>query len=276
MRVRDKVWVVTGGASGIGQQMVLQLLDRGGRVAAVDRDPAGLDETTTIARAGERLSTHVVDITDRAATEALVADVMAAHGAVDALINNAGIIQPFDNFVDLDYADIDRVLQVNLMGTVHMLKSFLPVLLQRPEAHVANVSSMGGFFPFPQQTMYGATKAGVKLLTEGLYAELLDTPVRVSVIMPGPVETAIGANSGVVEPVAAEGGSRMPMMSASDAARDALDGIEADRLHIYLGPIARLSNYAIRIAPRRAIVFVRNQMVKMMASNQAGEPARSG
>ena len=273
MEARDKVWVVTGGGSGIGEQLVLQLLERGARVAAVDRNAEGLEETARIALAGERLSSHVVDITDRVAVEALVGEVVAAHGTVDGLINNAGIIQPFVNFSELSYEDINRLLQVNLMGTIYMVKSFLPTLLGRPEAHIANVSSMGGFFPFPMQTMYGATKAGVKLLTEGLYAELLDTPVQVSVIMPGPVETAISANSGVLAPGGAEAGTKMPIMSPSDAARDALNGIEQNRLHIYLGPIARLSNIAIRVAPRKAIVFVRNQMNKMMSQEA---PARSG
>ncbi len=273
MKASDKVWVVTGGASGIGEQLVLQLLERGGRVAAVDLNPEGLQETARIAMAGQRLSTHVVDITDRDAVEALVGEVIVAHGTVDGLINNAGIIQPFIAFADLDYRDINRVLQVNLMGTIHMVKAFLPLLLERPEAHVANVSSMGGYFPFPRQTMYGATKAAVKLLTEGLYAELMDTSVQVSVIMPGPVETAITANSGVLEPLAAGGSSSMPIMTASDAARQALDGLEHGRLHIYLGPIARLTNIAIRVAPRAAIGFVRKQMDKMMAPE---EPARSG
>ena len=78
---------------------------------------------------------------------------------------------------DLDYATIERVLNVNLMGTIYLVKAFLPHLKARPEAHIANVSSMGGFLPVPGQVMYGASKAAVKLLTEGLYAELLDTNV---------------------------------------------------------------------------------------------------
>ena len=138
-----------------------------------------------------RLSTHVVDITDRTAVQALPAEVVVVHGAVDGLINNAGIIQPFVPVAELDDATIERVLDVNLMGTLHMVQAFLPTLVARPEAHLANVSSMGGFFPFPGQTMYGASKAAVRLLTEGLYAELLDTNVRVSVIFPGAVNTGI-------------------------------------------------------------------------------------
>jgi short-subunit dehydrogenase len=247
----------------MGRELVLGLLRRGARVAAVDVRADALAETVALAGAGDRLSVHVVDITDRIGVEALVAEVESTHGAVDGLINNAGIIQPFLPFADLDYPAIDRVLRVNLMGTIHMVKAFLPTLLERPEAHIANVSSMGGYFPFPGQTMYGATKAAVKLLTEGLYAELLDTPVTVSVVMPGPVNTGIAESSGVAAPQA--GSSRIPLTSAEDAARMVIDGLERDRLHIYLGPIARLSNLAIRIAPRQAIGFVRRQMDKLTA-----------
>jgi NAD(P)-dependent dehydrogenase (short-subunit alcohol dehydrogenase family) len=165
MRVSGKVWVVTGGGSGMGRELVLQLLNAGGRVAAVDLRPDALQETAQLAAAGQRLSVHVVDVTERSAVEALVDEVAAAHGGVDGLINNAGIIQPFVPVKDLDYDHIRRVLDVNLMGTIHMVKSFLPVMLERPEAHIANVSSMGGFFPFPGQSVYGASKAAVKLLT---------------------------------------------------------------------------------------------------------------
>ena len=152
----------------MGRELVLQLLRRGARVAAVDRDPAGLDDTAEAAGAARsRLSTHVVDITDRTAVQELPAEVVAVHGVVDGLINNAGIIQPFVPVAELDDATIGRVLDVNLMGTLHMVRAFLPRLVSRPEAHLANVSSMGGFFPFPGQTIYGASKAAVRLLTEG-------------------------------------------------------------------------------------------------------------
>lgn len=264
MRVSGKTWVVTGGGGGMGRELVLLLLAGGARVAAVDLNPQALQETAALAGAGPRLSTHVVDVADRVAVEALVGEVEAAHGGVDGIINNAGIIQPFVGVAELDYQTVQRVLDVNLMGTIHMVKAFLPVLLERPEAHIANVSSMGGFFPFPGQSMYGASKAAVKLLTEGLYAELLDTNVRVSVIMPGAVNTGITQNSGL--DVTAEGqSSRMPMTSAPRAAEIMLAGIERDRLHIFVGKDAVLMNLAIRIAPRPAIRFVRKQMSRLLS-----------
>jgi len=272
MRIDGRVWVVTGGGNGMGRELVLELLRRGGRVAAVDLSESALAETAALAAAGERLSTHVVDITDRAAVEALPEAVVAVHGAVDGIVNNAGIIQPFAPVAELDYGAIGRVLDVNLMGTIHMVKAFLPLLLERPEAHVANVSSMGGFFPFPGQSVYGASKAGVKLLTEGLYAELLDTGVRVSVIMPGAVETAITEHSGVEMP-GSSADSDLPMTSPVAAARMMADGIERDRLYIYVGKDARVMNLAIRIAPRQAIGIIKRQMAKRLP---ATAPARPG
>lgn len=273
MRAVDKVWVVTGGASGMGRELVLQLLQRGGQVAAVDVRPEGLATTAELAGARNRLSTHTVDITDRAAVDGLLQDVLHRHGRVDGLINNAGIIQPFVPVLDLDDAALQRVLDVNLMGTIHMTTAFLPTLLERPQAHLANVSSMGGFFPFPGQTVYGASKAAVKLLTEGLYAELLDSNVTVSVIMPGAVATDIALNSGVTV-AESEESSRMPSTSAQKAARTIIDGLEKDRLHIYATKDARLMNLAVRIAPGPAIRMVQKQMSKLMQTEPAVDSHR--
>ena len=105
MQITDKVFVVTGGGNGIGREVVLALLARGGRVAAVDLSRDGLDETAELATTAstDRLSTHVVDLTDRAAVEALPDAVREAHGRIDGLVNVAGIIQPFVKFADLEY-----------------------------------------------------------------------------------------------------------------------------------------------------------------------------
>ncbi len=271
MRAEGKIWVVTGGGNGMGRELVLLLLRRGARVAAVDIREADLRQTAELAVAGDRLTTHVVDVTDRTAVEALPEAVMSAHGAVDGVINNAGIIQPFVPLNDLEHEAIDHVLDVNFRGCLYMVKAFLPVLLERPEGHLANVSSMGGFFPFPGQTLYGASKAAVKLMTEGLYAELIDTSVRVSVIMPGAVSTAISEHSGIEMPTTDSAG--LPMTSPADAARIMLDGIERNRLYIYVGKDARLMNLAIRVAPRQAILLVQKQMKRFMPDSEQSEPS---
>lgn len=267
MLVKGKVWVVTGAGAGIGRELALALLDRGARVAAVGRSAGGLAELASAAGAGERLSTYQVDITDRAAVRELPARVQADHGVVDGLINNAGIVQPFVPIVDMDEADIHQVMDINFFGTLAMTQAFLPVLMARPEAHLANTSSMGGFFPFPDQTVYGASKAAVKLMTEGLHAELLDTGVTVSVILTGAVATNILKN---VSPELAAldrddvESKMMRPMPASDAARIILDGLEKDRLHVFVGADARALNLAFKMAPRAAIGLVRKKMAEYL------------
>ncbi len=177
MQINTNVFVVTGGGSGIGRQVVLGLVKRGARVAAVDLNEAGLAETARLAGAGERLTTHVVDVTDRGQVAALADEVLAAHGAIDGLLNVAGIIQPFVRVNDLDFSQMEKAMAVNFWGVINTTKTLLPLLLERPAASIVNVASMGAVAPVPGQTIYGASKAAVKMLTEGLYAELMDTNV---------------------------------------------------------------------------------------------------
>lgn len=266
MKVAGKVVVVTGGGNGIGREVVLELLRRGTKVAAVDIRQEGLDATADLAGAGDRLATFQVDITDRVAVDALPSEVTEALGEPDGLINVAGIIQPFVRVADLDVAVIERVIAVNLYGTINTVKAFLPGFLDRPVAHVANVSSMGGFLPVPGQTIYGASKAAVRLLTEGLYAELRDSRVAVTLIFPGAVRTDITANSQVASPVSAEEAerSKFPTTAPDDAARMIVDGIEADRFHVFVGRDARLMNLLNRLAPRRSTHLIQRQMRRLL------------
>lgn len=266
MRFNGKTIVVTGGGSGIGQQLVLGLLARGARVAATDIRQDGLDETAELAKAGDRLAILTADVTNREAIHALPAKVVEIHGSVDGYISNAGIIQPFVKLNDMEYADIERVINVNLYGTIHMAKAFLPLLLERPEAHITNVASMGAFLPWPGQTVYGAAKAGVKLLTEGLYAEMLGTNVGVTLVMPGPVGSNIAENSGVDVPVDPESvdPDQFNLVSAEDAAQTILEGIEKDKFHVLIGRTAKMMNLMTRIAPKRATHLITKQMKDLL------------
>jgi short-subunit dehydrogenase len=162
----------------------------------------------------------------------------------------------------LPYEAIERVINVNLYGVIYMTKAFLPHLLKRPTAHIVNVSSMGGFFPVPGQSLYGASKAGVKLLTEGLYAELLDTNVRVTVVFPGAIATNISQNSGVTiaAPAASESSQSFPTTSAEDAAAIIIKGIEDDEFQVYVGNDAKMMNRLYRLNPRRATRFMYSRM----------------
>lgn len=267
MRLREKVFVVTGAGNGIGREVALALLAQGSRVAALDLRAEGLAETHALAGTNAvRLTTHAVDVTDRAAVAALPDVVLTDHGQIDGLLNVAGIIQRFVPFAELDYPDIEKVMDVNFWGVVNTCMAFLPVLLTRPEAAIVNVSSMGGFAPVPGQTIYGASKAAVKLLTEGLYAELRTSPVAVTVVFPGAVSTHITENSGVAIPGAAAAASKsaMPMTTAADAARQIVAGMEKGRYRVVVGKDARGLDALARLTPRRATELIAKKMAALV------------
>lgn len=263
MKLAGKVLVVTGAGSGIGRAVALAALRRGATVAAVDLNPTTLDETAKLTAADGRLSTHALNITDRDAVEALPGKVAAEHGAVDGFVHCAGIIQPFVRLTDLDYDTIDRVFAVNWSGTLYLTKSFLPVLLARPEAHIVNISSMGGFLPVPGQTIYGASKAAVKLLTEGLHAECAGTNVHVTAVFPGGVATNITTNSGVTIPGAGSG-SAQKITTPERAADDILDGVERDAYRVLIGGDAKMMDRMYRLSPRRAAGLIASKMKQLL------------
>ncbi|QFG69926.1 SDR family NAD(P)-dependent oxidoreductase [Ornithinimicrobium pratense] len=278
MQVQNKVFVVTGAGNGIGREVVLDLLRRGGRVAAVDLREESLVDLGRRVRVGERLTLHTLDITERRSVESLPEQVLQAHGHIDGLLNVAGIIQEFVPFADLSYEQMERVLGVNLWGVVHTSKAFLPHLVERPEACLVNVSSMGGFAPVPGQTMYGASKAAVKLLTEGLYAELRQTPVAVTIVFPGAIETEITSNSGVRVPgrtspeeAALQGvedgakDAKHRTMPARDAARKIVeDAVKKGQYRVIVGRDAAMLDRLSRLAPQRATDLVAKQMAHLL------------
>jgi len=267
MKVSNKVIVVTGGGNGIGRQLVLNLLHKGARVAAVDMNQQSLEETVQLAGTlGDKISTHIVNITNLKAVEAIPEQVIAVHGSVDGLINNAGIIQPFVKVVNLTYEQIEKVMNVNFYGLLYMTKTFLPHLLKRPESHIVNLSSMGGFLPVPGQTIYGASKAAVMLLTEGLHSELLDTNVHVTLVYPGAISTNIALNSGIIS--SDQQGSldtgKIKMTNAEDAAEMIIKGMEQNKYRVLVGNDARLMDFLMRLNPKAAAKFIYNQMKSLL------------
>lgn len=269
MNVNNKVIVVSGGGSGIGRELVLQLIHKGARVAAADLNEQALNETAGLLDpdSRKRLSLHVLNIADQSAVEAFPSQVMAQHTQVDGIINNAGIIQPFVRVNDLPYDAIHRVMNVNFFGTLYMTKSFLPHLLKRPEAQVVNISSMGGFLPVPGQSVYGAAKAAVKLLTEGLQSELDGTGLRVMVVFPGAVATNIMNNSGVEATKGMEAASKQSKIKplpAAIAAKMIINGMESNKKRLFVGNDSRMLDILYRISPTYATALITRQMKNLL------------
>lgn len=142
-----------------------------------------------------------------------------------------------------------------------MVKAFLPHLLTRPVGHILNVSSMGGFFPFPGQSIYGASKAAVKLLTEGLYAELIGTNVGVSIVFPGAIATDIAKNSNVKMSIPkSDEKPTMKMLPASECAQIIVKSIEKNIFQVYAGSDSKMMKLMYRFSPKRAIIFISKMM----------------
>lgn len=264
MNVKNKTIVVTGGGAGMGRELVLNLLSRGARVAAVDINESALAETAKLAGVHAcNLSIHLLNITNREAVEKFPDEVISIHGQVDGLINNAGIIQPFVKVNDLDYVTIDRVMNVDFYGTLYMTKAFMPHFIKRPEANIVNVSSMGGLFPVPGESIYGAAKAAVKLLTEGLQSELRNTNVNVTLIIPGGIATDIKFNSGadknrqnkeelqkaIIKPI-----------QPAKAAEIIIDSMEKNKQSVLIGTDIKALNFIYKISPKLAKSFINKQM----------------
>lgn len=265
MDISGKVFVVTGAGNGIAREVTLQLLAEGARVAGVDLNEAALQKTAELANAGERFTTHTVNITDRAQVAALPDAVKAAHGQVDGLLNVAGVIQKFVKIIDLPVEEIEKVMNVNFWGTINTVKAFLPELVSRPAACIVNVSSMGAYAPVPGQAVYGASKAAVRLLTEALYAELLDTNVAVTSVFPGAIATDIAGNSGVA--VAGDSSGDAPsfkMTSPQDAGAAIVKAIRTEAFRITIGKDAAAMDKLSRLNPKFAARTIAKQMGSLL------------
>lgn len=270
MNPQNKVIVVTGAGNGIGRELCLRLLNKQANVAGVDLNQEALTETQKIAGVGDdRFMGYVLDITDKAKVDALPEEVVKHFGSVDGLINNAGIIQKFIPVNDLPTEQINRVMNVNFYGTLNMTKAFLPLFLKRPEAHVVNISSMGGFIPFPGQTIYGAAKAAVKIFTEGLYAELKGSAVKVTVVHPGAIATNITANSGLGGPKIDTSSTKTSLaLSPAKAAKIIIRGMEKNKFRVTVGKDAYILDKLYRMCPRFATNFIGKMMKKSLTHLQ--------
>ena len=262
MKVNGKVVLVTGAGSGMGREFTLELIRRGAKVAAVDMRQETLDETKKLA-GDKSIATFVLDVTNSDGVKALPDQIASTLGEVDIVINNAGIIQPFVKVNDLTMEQVQKVMNVNFYGPLSVVKAFLPRLLKRPEAHILNVSSMGAYAPVPGQSVYGASKAAIKLLTEGLRSELTGTNVGVTVAFPGAVATNISVNSGLAMPAnAAEQEQKFKALPAPTAAKIMVDAIEKGKARVTVGKDATMMDRLSRLNP----VFAANLIYKQMKS----------
>jgi NADP-dependent 3-hydroxy acid dehydrogenase YdfG len=189
MQLKGAVAVVTGASSGIGEAVAVALAQRGARVVLAARRKERLDSLADrIAHAGGTALAIRCDVTDRVQLTALPSVVNEAFGPCDILVNNAGV-PGGGPFATLTYEQIERIVDVNILGVMYGTRAFLPGMLKRGHGHIVNVASLAGRFATPGAAVYGASKHAVVAFSESLFYEVEEHGVLVTAVNPGFVVT---------------------------------------------------------------------------------------
>jgi short-subunit dehydrogenase len=261
-QLTGRVAVVTGAGSGIGRSTALELARRGCHLALVDLRDGPLADTQGHAEAlGAKVSIHAADVSDGERMSALPDEVVAHHGAVHILVNNAGVVS-MGPFEDEPIENLRWIVDINVLGVLHGCHYFLPKLREVDEAHIVNVSSMAAFVGIPQNATYSLTKGAVRSFTEALRGELAGTAIGVSALFPGATGTNIMDNArGTHAARMAEFGKK-PIAARlrrppEAAARQIARAIEHNRARVLLGPDARMLDLTARLLPGRSALIGR-------------------
>ncbi|WP_313801524.1 SDR family NAD(P)-dependent oxidoreductase [Sphingobium sp.] len=185
MRLKGRIAIVTGAASGIGQAVAKRLAAEGAKVVIGDRNAAGVkDVAGTI---GQDATGMTLDVADEASCRAIIDHAVGLHGGLDILCNIAGVLD-FGRFADVDRSRWDRVISINLTGVYQMCHAAMPHLIQR-RGNIVNMASAAGLVGVPYNSAYTASKHGVVGLTRALALEFSKEGVRINAVCPGGVAT---------------------------------------------------------------------------------------
>ncbi|WP_223068503.1 3-ketoacyl-ACP reductase [Paenibacillus caui] len=221
MTLKGKTAIITGAGKGIGRAVAQALAAEGvnlGLIARTAKDLKQLQEELS-GTYGVKIASSVSDISDRHQAEAAVASLQTELGAIDILINNAGILK-LGKLVDMDPEDWEKIVQVNLMGTYYVTRAALPAMLQQNSGDIINVSSTAGERGFATGSAYCASKFAVLGLTEALMQEVRKSNIRVTALTPSTVNTPLAAGAGL--PI----GDEDRMMQPEDVAQLIVAGLK--------------------------------------------------
>jgi 3-hydroxy acid dehydrogenase/malonic semialdehyde reductase len=186
----QKTAFITGASSGIGLATARAFAAQGARLILAARRQDRLDaERSTLTGAAEEVHTLGLDVTDHAAVERAVAALPQEWQAIDILINNAGLSRGLDKVYEGKRQDWEEMIDTNVKGLLYVTRAVVPGMVKRGQGHVVNIGSTAGRMTYPNGAVYCATKAAERSITEGLREDLLGTPLRVTTIDPGMVET---------------------------------------------------------------------------------------
>jgi butyryl-CoA dehydrogenase len=257
---RGRVAAVTGAGSGIGRALANDLARRGAHLALADIDDAGLAETAARCEGrGVKITSQHLDVADRDAVYAWADRVVADHGRVNLVVNNAGVVVMGATVESMSYEDFEWLMNINFWGVVYGTKAFLPHLKASGEGHIVNVSSAFGLISFPSQSAYNSAKFAVRGFTDSLRMELEmeKAPVSVTTVHPGGIKTNIVRNARIDPASVSEIGGdvekarrdaeRLFMTSPQKAARQILAAVQRDRRRALIGPDGKVIDFVSRL-----------------------------
>ncbi len=238
--------VITGAGSGIGRALSLALAAQGARLAISDINLSAVEETAELATAAgaEDVYTHQLDVADKDAVFAGAEQVSDRYGAVNLVVNNAGVAIS-KNVLDMPLEDFEWLMGINFWGVIYGSYAYLPKLIESGDGHLVNVSSLFGLLGVPTQSAYNAAKFGVRGFTEALRQEMLiaRAPVQVHCVHPGGVKTNIArsarAQGGITPDEMARRFDRIAHLTPEQAAAIILRGVRRGSPRILVGNDAR-------------------------------------
>lgn len=185
----QKIWI-TGASSGIGKATAECLARAGVELVLFARREAALEEVAALCREkGAQVDIHTLDVTDRRSVQMLIEELLQSSGAPDVLINNAGLARDLVSYEETQWEAIDEVIDTDVKGLLYMTRATLPAMKERGNGHIINMGSTAGQFAYAGAAIYCATKAAVKMLSDGIRIDTMATDIKVTTVMPGIVET---------------------------------------------------------------------------------------
>ncbi len=249
----QKVAVVTGAGSGIGQALATELARRGARLAISDVDSDGLARTEELIRSlGVPVKADRLDVTEREAVGAYADEINTHYGAVNQIYNIAGIAFMGDIEVT-QFKDLERVMNIDFWGVVNGTKAFLPHLIASGDGHVVNMSSMYGLFAVHGQAAYNSAKFAVRGFTEALRQEMAVAghPVKVTCVHPGYIKTPLVRNSTAatgLDTTALDAiFTKVAITSPQRTARIILNAVAKNKARVLPGADAKLFDFVVRL-----------------------------
>lgn len=274
--LKDKVAAITGAGSGIGRATAVLLAKEGCHLALVDLNENGVNETAETCRQyGVKVTVQKLDVASREAVYAWSEKVVADHGLVHIIINNAGVALGA-TVEDMSYEDFEWLMNINFWGVVYGTKAFLPHIKTAGEGHIVNISSVFGLIAVPTQSAYNAAKFAVKGFTEALREELEveGSEVSVTCVHPGGIKTNIARNArvtetkGMVDTKSTRDFEKAFMTTPEEAARVIIKAIRSNSRRLLIGKDAIAIDLVQRLLPtayqKLLIAGARSRRSKLM------------